>query len=81
MVFVEKLNLILIKLQGSHLQQLWLIVLLWIWHSSPGIVVIFCSTCRRASPSSKVAFYQYAFYLVACRIQQFPIGFLIISVN
>lgn len=80
-MFVEKLNLILIKLHGSCLQQLWLIVFLWIWHRNPGIVVIFSSTCRRASPSSKVAFHQYALYLVACRIQQLPVGFLIISTN
>lgn len=62
MVFVEKLNLILINLHGSCLQQLWLIVLLCIWHINPGIVVIFSSACRRASPSSKVAFYQYALF-------------------
>lgn len=81
MVFVGKLNVILIKLQGSCLQQLWLVVLVWIWHRNPGIVIILSSTCRRASPSSEVAFYQYPLYLVVCRIQQFPVGFLIISAN
>jgi len=41
MVFVEKRILILINLHGSCLQQLWLIVLLCIWHKNPGIVVVF----------------------------------------
>lgn len=75
MVFVEKLNLILINLHGSCLRWLWLIVLLCIWHINPQTVVILSSACRRALPSTKVAFHQYALCSVPCKIQLVPYRF------